>query len=212
MKKKALITALVIAALTLSACGKPAETTVNAATVETTTTTAATTTQSDETTAASTGLSDDDCRAELAPLLVGLDEVDRIAASAISSDSEVVIKREVDGWEYTKVTDERFTSLADIDAFLNTYLTKNLRNANYSYIMDSVDCTYIESDGALFMLNGGRGCGFDWTSTPAEISDKTESSFTALVECDQFGEKDYIRLGIAKTADGWRIDTFAYAE
>ena len=152
----------------------------------------------------------DECLSELNPLLKGLNDIDYISACAIEYDYNSSIVNDANGIDYYKVTDSRFNSLADIEKFFSTYLSQNLMNDQYAIIARPEGGCYMEKDGVLYVASCGRGCGFAWTDTKAEISDITNTSFTARKEYDEFGTMAYIKLVIVYSDGAWKIDSYAY--
>lgn len=150
-----------------------------------------------------------DYESVLEPLLTALNDIDCIAATSVNFDESDKYTDEI-GYEFYRVVDSRFSSVADLDAYLNKYLTESMRSKQFSYIIDDERSLYIEHDGKLYVSSGGRGCGFEWLDNPAKISDVSEGRFTAVKEYDEFGNKAEIELKIVNTSDGWKIDNFVY--
>lgn len=145
----------------------------------------------------------------LEPLLTALNDIDCIAATSVDFDETDKYTDEI-GYEFYRAIDSRFSSVADLDAYLNKYLTENMRKKQFSYIIDDERSLYIDHDGKLYVCSGGRGCGFEWLDSPAKISDVSENGFTAVKEYDEFGNKSKIELQIVNTGEGWKIDSFVY--
>ncbi len=145
----------------------------------------------------------------LKPLLTALNDIDCIAATSVDFDESDKYTDEI-GYEFYRVVDSRFSSVADLDAYLNKYLTEKMRKKQFSYIIDDERSLYIEHDGKLYVCSGGRGCGFEWLDNPAKISAVSENGFTAVKEYDEFGNKAEIELQIVNTGEGWKIDNFVY--
>lgn len=215
-KKLALLAAIAITAISFASCAGTApvssdNTNVTASSAVESSAAPESSSEAETSAPADEAPTDDECINTILPdLLTALNDIDFIGACAVTCDSAVSVDGPVEGVKYSKVTDPRFSSLADLDSFLNTYLTPAMRASRYSGIMDTEDCIYIEKDGVLYVAEAGRGCGFNWTETPAVISDKTVASFTATKEYDDFGAPSNIKLNVVKGENGWLIDGFEF--
>ena len=145
----------------------------------------------------------------LAPLLNGLNEIDRLGACAIVYDESVSFK-DTDNSVFYKVSDTRFSETKDLREFMQGYITDNLIKGRYASIVDSDKPLYMDKDGALYVRENGKAGGFAWTDKKAEISDATDAGFTALKEYDQFGAPATVKLKVKKTADGYRVDALEF--
>lgn len=151
-----------------------------------------------------------DYDAILKPLLTRLHEVDMIGGGALTYDETTMFTAPGTQMQYAKVVDSRFSTVADLSAFVSEYLTDNMINQRYPYLSSSDSTQFIDVDGSLYMNVGGRGCGFFWTFAPAQISNATDTSFTAVVEYEDFNDLSYLQLGIVKVGNGWKIDSFSW--
>ena len=134
--------------------------------------------------------------------------VDHLLATAVMQTRDDYI---VDGKNrtYNHVTDESFTCVDDIRKFIDGCLTGNAKFE----IEDALDLDgghampiYMDVDGQLYCLDGGRGCGFDFVKDSLVISDVTETAFTAKITSSNVAVGDVFLTAQIELKDGtWLI-------
>jgi hypothetical protein len=225
-----LIMSAVIAAASMTACGKDNETT-SVSKKETVATTESVVTE--ETTSAFSESSKDDSSSQSSQdeteieetsaeqvnensaeyqdialqLMNTLNSVDMLGGGAFTFDSSDTFTE--NNREFAKVSDTRFFSTDDIKEFMEYSLTENLISEHYSSLVSGDEAKFVDVNGTLYGDTSARGCGFPWTDTPVVISDITDSSFTATAEYDDYGAASLMTLKIVNENGVWKIDSFA---
>ncbi|MCC8069506.1 MAG: IseA DL-endopeptidase inhibitor family protein [Ruminococcus sp.] len=129
---------------------------------------------------------------------------------------------DVDGREYSKVIDNRFTSIDEVSTYLSQYFTDDFIES--SYILNR----FIELNGSLYTNIVARSCNVSYCGHTFEILEQStdEISFQALVYFNIEGtwiqdyyfinetpNVDYVtelsRYVLVNTPNGWRFDTFS---
>lgn len=148
---------------------------------------------------------DTDYQAIAEPLYKGLAELDSFGGSVIDYDSSDTVN--IGGRDYYRVTDSRFTCVADISDYIDEIMTDNLINSRYSFLTQGEDAFFADRDGKLYVRNQPRGSGFAFSDNSVDISDVSETSFTADRDYDNYGAASKLTIKVVKTDAGWRIDS-----
>lgn len=142
-------------------------------------------------------------------LLEKYSEIDGIAACGVHSDSADVFQPENTEIIYQHVTDDRFQSAADLKAFLAQTVTGDAEKAFADEMFNDEHPTYLEKDGKLYVMQGGRGAGFDFDKDSIKLSDITEDGFHAEVSYPLPGGTITKAQVTLKAVDGaYRISAF----
>lgn len=129
---------------------------------------------------------------------------------------------EVDDRYYSRVTDNRFSSIDEVSSYLSQYFTDDF--IENSYILNK----FVESDGNLYSSISAKGCDISYCGHTFEILEQSdeEISFQALVYFSTEGtwtknsyfindtpNIEYVtqlsRYILLNTQNGWRFDTFS---
>ncbi|MEE7582889.1 MAG: DL-endopeptidase inhibitor IseA family protein [Oscillospiraceae bacterium] len=129
---------------------------------------------------------------------------------------------QVDDRYYSKVIDNRFTSIDEVSSYLEQYFTNDF--IENSFILNK----FVERDGSLYTCIGARSCNISYCGHTFEILDQSddEISFQALVYFSADGtwtdtsyyinttpDIEYVtqlsRYLLVNTSSGWRFDTFS---
>ena len=208
----------------LASCGKnvgnDSESKTEATTAATTAaeTTEATTAESTEaattaateaqTTAAADSADNAELISEAAAILNNLNSIDYIGGgSSVEVDENTVLN--VDNqYPYTKVTDSRFSCVADVKKYVTDAVCGSLLTDRYDVIYEGDPAMFKDSDGSLWFLQGARGCGFSFNSDPV-ISDVTDDSFTITVTFDDYGADSTMVVKAVKDNGLWKASSFS---
>ena len=141
-------------------------------------------------------------------LFENLDLIDRLGGGAVECDSEQSVQ--VNGKTYIRVTDSRYSSVADITSLVKNSLTEKLIADRYSALTEGDSARYIDYNGALYAEDSARGCGFAFNGN-ITVTDIKEDSFTATQGFDNYGETDTLKITVVLTDGKWLIDSFEIA-
>ncbi|MGN1090628.1 MAG: hypothetical protein ACI4Q6_09540 [Huintestinicola sp.] len=143
-------------------------------------------------------------------LMGALDYIDQIGGGNIPKEDSTVIVNER---EYAKVKSQ-FGNTADLREYMESVLSDSLIESRYSQILGTEEPYYIDIDGELYGYVTAKGCGFPWImegdSPKAEISDVTDSSFTAKPKFDNFGGECEMVMHIVFEDGAWKISSIEY--
>lgn len=135
-------------------------------------------------------------------------QIDCLMASAVKQDRSETI---VDGKNrtYNRVTDENFTCVDDIRNYISGCLTGKAK-AETDDILDLDGAKalpmYMDVDGQLYCLDGGRGCGFDFVKDSVTISDVSDTSFSARITSNNIAAGEMFLSAQFELKDGtWLI-------
>ena len=130
------------------------------------------------------------------------EKIDALLAGAIVTNTDDKVKS--GDYEYIKVTDTTYKSVADIKAFIDANTTGELNKTLYEFC----DATYKDINGALYVLNGGKGSMDVDTSWGLYITDKTDKSFTATT-IGMKGVSGAHRRAVFTAVDSdWKMSSF----
>ena len=146
--------------------------------------------------------------AEAAKVLNNLNSIDYIGGgSSVEVDENTVLN--VDNqYPYTKVTDSRFSCVADVKKYVTDAVCGSLLTDRYDVIYEGDPAMFKDSDGSLWFLQGARGCGFSFNSDPV-ISDVTDDSFTITVTFDDYGADSTMVVKAVKDNGLWKASSFS---
>ncbi len=110
---------------------------------------------------------------------------------------------------YCKVTDPKYTSVADIESLLESCFTQNvIELKGYKNMLYGEYPKFVEQDGSLYVKERPVSWPVNLTETPSQIEDVSSDAFTAVKEYDNFGMTEHIVFRIINTDNGWRIDSY----
>lgn len=202
------------------------ETVAETSTEETTETTAADTTSETaadttaesaetaaETTAAGTQTADEaELIAQSKKLLEEYMTIDRASASDLSNDQNDNIPTDVEGLRYYRVTEDGYQSLDALKKLIDATLTGDLAAQIKEDWFEQEMPRYIEKDGKLYMLPGGRGNGFSFVADTIAVSDITDNSFKATFDSKGFNQEIFQNsMIVTRTDNGYRISSLQSA-
>lgn len=131
-----------------------------------------------------------------------------------SNDRYTIHENDKEYITYYRVTDKRYSDMAGLEQYLKTYYTDNMfRNS----LESSINNYFREFNGMLYSQYGysksSSFCG--WSETPVEITNVTETSFTARNEYYEPGYEVMTHhrsalITCVKETDGWKIDSMIY--
>ena len=202
------------------------ETVAETTTEETTETTAADTTSETaadttaasaetvaETTAAAAQTADEaELIAQSKKLLEEYMTIDRASASDLSHDQNDTIPTDVEGLCYYRVTEDGYQSLDALKKLIDATLTGDLAAQIKEDWFEQEMPRYIEKDGKLYMLPGGRGNGFSFVADTIAVSDITDNSFKATFDSKGFNQEIFQNsMIVTRTDNGYRISSLQSA-
>lgn len=145
-------------------------------------------------------------------LLVFVNDGDRIAACAIDKVPDSAVTK--NGAQYLKTDSSTFKSVADIESYFSTYFTEE-KTAAMSLTSGDFQ-TYTDIDGELYVLDAGRGCGYNWVRKNGRIetiiADETDDSFTVFAPFDKFGTEERAEISVVKENGCWKIAGYGMGE
>ena len=147
--------------------------------------------------------------AEAKELMAALNRIDYLGACAVQNDYSVVYEDEK-GYRYHPVTDPDFKTVADLENYINRYLTKSFINERYSAITGTDVPEYIDVDGVLYVIEAGKGAGFDFLEADPDIEKTSENGYTIMANYDNFGVLDTLAIMIEKEDGRWKINGISY--
>lgn len=139
-------------------------------------------------------------------LFGALDYIDQIGAGNLSKDESDTIRSTESGAVYEKVVKTQFSSTADLKAYMESSLTQKMIDSRYAAILGTSQPLYIDANGSLYGRQFATSGGFSWTSGKAEVSNLTDSSFTASMQYDDFGAAATLTAQIVLENGQWKID------
>ena len=159
-----------------------------------------------ETTAVSQSAGDTSAYEETAERLFGaLDYIDQIGAGNLPKDESDTIRSTGSGAVYEKVAKTQFSSTADLKAYMESSLTQKMIDSRYAAILGTDQPLYIDANGSLYGRQFATSGGFSWTSGKAEVSDLSDSAFTASMQYDDFGASATLTAQIVLENGQWKI-------
>lgn len=107
---------------------------------------------------------------------------------------------------YSKVTDSRFSSLADVKSYVNDHICGSLVS-RYSRLYEGENAYFKEFNGELYFIQTGLGSGFYFNSDPV-ITDATDDTFTVTIKFDNFGGNSTLAVKAVKEDGKWKASSF----
>ena len=177
------------------------------ATEETTTTT---TSESTTTAAAS---DNSDLQGTASSLFGALNYIEQIGSGNLPKDESKTYTSNQYGADYEAVSGTQFSSTADLQSYMESYLTQPLILSRYSNLLSiygSSSPLYIDVDGVLYGKVYATSGGFAWTTQTPTVTDVTDTSFTATMQYDDFGSTDDCVIVAALENGTWKISSVLF--
>jgi len=230
MKRTILITLLCALAMSAAGCGSgsssssEAKTTAAASTAtasteteavtmtkktEVTTTTAAVTEAPTET-ESQTGapFTDAPSAEEAKEIAEALEIIDRMQNGAfIRDDSDKYVSD--NGTEYFNVEIPGLSSIADIEAYMNKYMTASFISDNYADVIGTDDPVFIEKDGKLYGKVVGRGRRFSLSNPEPRIEATFTGGYSLFVDYNDYGAPATLEICVIPDS-GWKICNLSF--
>ena len=234
MKRTILITLLCALAMSAAGCGSgsrsssEAKTTAAASTAtasteaeteteavtttkktEVTTTTAAVTEAPTET-ESQTGapFTDAPSAEEAKEIAEALEIIDRMQNGAfIRDDSDKYVSD--NGTEYFNVEIPGLSSIADIEAYMNKYMTASFISDNYADVIGTDDPVFIEKDGKLYGKAVGRGRRFSLSNPEPRIEATFTGGYSLFVDYNDYGAPATLEICVIPDS-GWKICNLSF--
>ncbi len=128
----------------------------------------------------------------------------------VEFDSEDYIVLQGSDYHYCKVTDQEYTSIADIESLIKSCYTENaIEQKKLITKLHGEYSWFIEQNGSLYVKDHPCSWPVNLTDTPAQIKIISDDEFTAIKEYDNFGVTERIVFDIVNTDDGWKIDSYS---
>lgn len=138
--------------------------------------------------------------------------IDRASASDLSNDQNDNIPTDVEGLRYYRVTEDGYQSLDALKKLIDATLTGDLAAQIKEEWFEQEMPRYIEKDGKLYMLPGGRGNGFSFVTDTIAVSDITDNSFKATFDSKGFNQEIFQNsMIVTRTDNGYRISSMQSA-
>ena len=140
-------------------------------------------------------------------LMERLNSIDLVdGGTSVSVDSSDVIDE--NGFSYSSVTDSRFATLNDVTAYVKGSVCGDLLN-RYCNLYTGSSPMFKEANGALYYLDGARGCGFNYTGEPV-VTSSTNSSFTFSVPIDNYGIASDLIISAVNDGGVWKASSMTF--
>ncbi len=119
-------------------------------------------------------------------LLQEYEVIDGVCAFGLSADINTIYETD-DNTVYNLVTDGNFEKIDDLKQFFGKTVTGDAKAEIEKSVFEGEHPIYIEHDGHLYMLNGGRGSGFGFQKDTIKVYDITNDGFKATLKNNQYG-------------------------
>lgn len=183
--------------------------TTNKKTEVTTTTTAAVTEAPTETESQTDAPFTDAPSAEEAKNIAeALEIIDRMQNGAfIRDDSDKYVSD--NGTEYFEVEIPGLSSIADIEAYMNKYMTASFISDNYADVIGTDDPVFIEKDGKLYGKVIGRGRRFSLSNPEPRIEATFTGGYSLFVDYNDYGAPATLEIDVIPDS-GWKICNLSF--
>lgn len=142
-------------------------------------------------------------------LLTKYSYIDGVSACCLRTDSNDRYQPADTEIIYERVTEENYSTTDDIKQLISVSLTGEAEEKYLHDIFEDLYPIYIDKDGKLYMLIGGRGSGFDFDKDSIQLSDITDDGYTATVSYPLPGDTVTSAVVTVKRTDGeYRISSF----
>lgn len=169
------------------------------------------TTSESTTTAAASDNSD--LQGTASGLFGALNYIEQIGSGNLPKDESKTYTSNQYGADYEAVSGTQFSSTADLQSYMENYLTQPLILSRYSNLLSiygSSSPLYIDVDGALYGKVYATSGGFAWTTQTPTVTDVTDTSFTATMQYDDFGSTDDCVIVAALENGTWKISSVSF--
>lgn len=140
-------------------------------------------------------------------VLNNLSTIDSMVGGGVSITVDSSVTRTDGSNVYCKVTDPRYSSLADVKTYVTDHICGSLIS-RYSRLYEGEGANFKEFDGELYMLQTGLGSGFLYTGDPI-ISNVTDTSFTITVTFSDYGADSTLVVNAVNEGGNWKASSFS---
>lgn len=117
-----------------------------------------------------------------------IDSIKATSAAFLKKDRDDEITE--NGYEYIHVTSDNFSSVDELKNYVSQFISGDeMDNFNETSFSSDVP-TFIDRDGKLYCIDGGRGSGFNFLEDTIKIYDVKEDSLKAEIDYNNFGEDE----------------------
>lgn len=113
--------------------------------------------------------------------------IDGVCAFGLNTDPDDTYQPEGSDSLYQHVTDSNYASVDDLKRYFGKTLTGDEKSKIEKSVFECEVPIYIEHDGKLYMLNGGRGSNMNFQLDTIKVSDVTNDGYKALVKKEDIG-------------------------
>ena len=132
-----------------------------------------------------------------------LETIDRMQNGAfIRDDSDKYVSD--NGTEYFNVEIPGLSSIADIEAYMNKYMTASFISDNYADVIGTDDPVFIEKDGKLYGKVIGRGRRFSLHDPVPRIEATFTGGYSLFVDYNDYGAPATLEICVIPDS-GWKI-------
>jgi hypothetical protein len=115
------------------------------------------------------------------------------------------------GQLYVKVTESGFDTMADVENYINKYLTEEFINSRYKALTDRNSGKFIEKENGLYIRYAPKAGGFNEVNKQGVIERLTDEGLLQvdlILLFDNFGEPSTIALHLIEVSEGnWKINS-----
>ena len=117
------------------------------------------------------------------------------------------------GQLYVKVTESGFDTMADVENYINKYLTEEFINSRYKALTDRNSGKFIEKENGLYIryapkANSFYGISEQKLSVIVRKTDDGTQTVETLVNYDDFGEPAILFIHLVEVSEGnWKINS-----
>lgn len=117
------------------------------------------------------------------------------------------------GQLYVKVTESGFNTIADVENYINKYLTEEFINSRYTALTDRNSEKFIEKENGLYIryapkANSFYGISEQKLSVIVRKTDDGTQTVETLVNYDDFGEPAILFIHLVEVSEGsWKINS-----
>ncbi len=117
------------------------------------------------------------------------------------------------GQLYVKVTESGFNTIADVENYINKYLTEEFINSRYTALTDRNSGKFIEKENGLYIryapkANSFYGISEQKLSVIVRKTDDGTQTVETLVNYDDFGEPAILFIHLVEVSEGnWKINS-----
>lgn len=134
-----------------------------------------------------------------------IDYIEFISSGGLHADESNIYN--YNGFDYAPVVKTQFSSVADVEFFMQSVMTQKLINSRYYSVLNGEYPELIDVEGVLYEKVGGKGAAFSLNNiTNFDFENVTENTADMILPYNDYGVDTTLTICLVKENGIWKAD------